>query len=363
MKSRIFLGIFVIAVLFTGCEKKDNQSSNKEEIKSVFVIKPKNKDDNQNRVFNGIASSNHQAKLSFKVQGNLNNLKVQIGDEIRKNELIGSLDSKPYELKVSQVNYALSEAKASLQNAKSNYERTKKLYINQNASASDIDNAKAVYDATNAKVQNVLKEFEYAKLQLSYTKLYSPIDGYISSKFVQENENVAIGTPIVLISDKVIDEVRVQVPDGYINKMKINDEVDLSFNALGSKRFKGKISEISKYASQNEKTYLVVIKIENSSDLIKSGMSADVYFNIENIEINSFLIPSNSVLSDKNGFFVYVVEDSLIKRRDVKVGTLTKEGYEVFDGLSNDDFVLKAGMSEVFENMKVFISNKKELEE
>ena len=367
MKKFLKINILVILVLlFVACEKKDELKVENDLVKSVFAIKPILKDENQNRVFNASASSNHQTKLSFKVQGNLNYFKSQIGDEVKEGELIASLDSKPYELKVSQINYALSEAKASLQNAKSIYERTKKLYINQNSSVSDIDNARAVFTATNAKVENISKELEYASLQLSYTKLYAPISGYISAKYVNENENIALGTPIVLISDKVVDEVRVQVPEVFINKIKKDSKVKVIFNSIDEKPFEAKISEISKYASLNEKTYLVVVKLENSSKLIKAGMSADVYFDVEDkTKTTIYLVPSNSVLNDKNGYFVYVLKDQdgkyFVKRKDVKVANLIKDGFEVIEGLNENDLVLKAGMSEVFENMEVIIANVKEL--
>ena len=73
----------------------------------------------------------------------------------------------------------------------------------------------------------------------------------------------------------------------------------------------------------------------------------------------------NSVLNDKNGYFVYVLNKQddkyFIKRKDVKVSNLIKEGFEITYGLNEDDLVLKAGMSEVFENMQVIIANEKEL--
>ena len=367
MKKFLKINILVVlALCFVACEKKDEVKVEENIVKSVFAINPILKDESQNRVFNASASSNHQIKLSFKVQGNLNNFKAQIGDEVKEGESIASLDSKPYELKVSQIKYALSEANASLQNAKSNYERTKKLYINQNASVSDIDNARAMFNASSAKVENISKELEYASLQLSYTKLYAPISGYIAAKYVNENENIALGTPIVLISDKLVDEVRVQVPDVFINKIKKDSSVKVVFSSIDSKPFEAKISEISKYASQNEKTYLVVVKLISSSNLIKAGMSADVYFDVEDKTKSSlYLVPANSVLNDKNGYFVYVLNKQddkyFIKRKDVKVANLIKEGFEVIEGLNNNDLVLKAGMSEVFENMQVQIGNLKEL--
>lgn len=362
-----YLLMIIAVVLFTSCEKKVEEVEKVESLKSVFVTKAKLKDKSQNRVFNATAFSNNQTKLSFKVQGNINHLKIQLGDEIKKGDLLAKLDSKPYELKVSQIKYALSEALAGLQNAKSTYERTKKLYVNQNASVSDIDNSRASYNAASAKVKNITKELEYAKLQLSYTKLYAPSSGYISLKYVHENENVAVGTPVVLISDKLVNEVKVQVPEIVINKIKKNDTVKVVFSSLDKNRsFTAKVSEISKYASESTKTYQVLVKLINSSNLIKSGMSADVYFNLNHKQTKEiFCIPSNSVLNDNNGYFVYVIEKAgnkyFIKRKNIEVGSLTKDGYEVFEGINFEDLILKAGMSEVYVNMEVEIGNLKDL--
>jgi RND family efflux transporter MFP subunit len=365
MKSRFLVLVLASAVFFSACsieEKKVEQKT----IKSVFAIYPKSKDGETTRVFNALASANNQVKLSFKVKGNIRKLELDIGDEVKKNQLIASLDSAPYELQVSQAKFGLSEATVAMKNAKSNYERVKKLYINQNASTSDIDNAKAQYNSTKAKVNNIQKQLDYIKLQLSYTKLYSPIDGYISSKFVQENENVNAGTPIVLISDKLVDEVQVQVPDVLINKLKVGDSVKVKFTSISNDKFDAKIKEISKFTSPNQKTYQVVLKLENPTKKIKSGMSCEVYFNLlKDLKSVVYLIPAGSVLNDKNGYFVYVLEkqDDIyqIKRKNVKVGNLTNDGYEIISGIKDKDLVLKAGMSEVFENMEVSLGNKKEL--
>ncbi len=358
--------LLTLTLLFSSCEKKQEIVEKKDLVKSVYVTFPKVNKDNEKRVFNAIATSNNQIKLSFKVQGNLNYFKLKNGAEVNKGDLLAKLDSKPYELKVSQVKYGLSEAKAALKNAKSIYDRTKKLYVNQNASVSDIDNARANYNASKAKVNNVSKELEYAKLQLSYTKLYTPISGYISSKFVSQNENIAVGTPIVLISDKLVDEVTVHLPESYINKIKKGDKVKVTFTSIDNEKFDASISEISKFISQNSKTYLVIVKLKNTSAKIKSGMSADVSFSILNEDKQQILkVPSNSVLNDNNGYFVYILKEKdnkyFIKRKDISIGKLEDDGFEIFSGLKKDDLILKAGMSQVFEDMEIIIGNKKEL--
>ena len=82
MKMFLKINILIVLVLFfVGCENKDEKNElkvQKDIVKSVFVVKPILKNENQKRVFNAKASSNYKTKLSFKVQGNLNYFKMQI---------------------------------------------------------------------------------------------------------------------------------------------------------------------------------------------------------------------------------------------------------------------------------------------
>ncbi|MGM0518109.1 MAG: efflux RND transporter periplasmic adaptor subunit [Campylobacterota bacterium] len=358
--------IFVLIILvFAACEKKEIKQE-VQSIKTVFATKPQPKDENTKRVFTAIATSNKKSKLSFKVKGNITYLKAEVGDFIEKDMLVAKLDSKPYEIKVSQIEHALSQAKAQLQNYRNSYERVKKLYVNQNASADEIDKAKATYKSALANVENINKQLDYAKLQLSYTKLYAPISGFLSKKFVQENENINAGTPVVFISDKLIDEVTIQIPQNMINQIVKNDKVKVVFDSLANKKFDAKVYEVSKYSFEKSKTYKVKVKLNKKIDLIKAGMSAEVYFDFESkIDATIFYLPSRSVLKDNKGHFVYLLKKQnsnySVKKQYIKVGNLTSKGYEVLRNLKADDLVLKAGMTEVYEDMSVEITNKKEL--
>ena len=362
--KKIYLFIAVL-LTFSACENKETKKEQTSIVKTVFATKVKPANEDEKRVFAATATSNKKAKLSFKVKGNITHLNVKVGEFINKNQLVAKLDSNPYDIKLSQVKYALNQAKAQLQNHKNSYDRVKKLYVNQNASASDIDKAKAAYEASLANVENINKQLDYAKLQLSYTKLYAPISGYLSQKFLEENENIKAGTPIVFISDKIVDEVSVQIPQNIINKIKKNQSVKVVFNLLENKKFDAKVYEISKYSSSKSKTYQVKVKLAKPVDLIKAGMSAEVYFDFNSNKNRVFYVPSRSVLKDNKGHFVYLLKKQSsnysVKKQYVKVGELTSYGYEILTNLTKNSLVLKAGMSQVYEDLEVQIANKKEL--
>lgn len=359
--KRIILGAMVISLVFTGCfndDKKENKESETSVLRPVVVIKPIKKNSTRSRSFNAISKADKQIKLSFKVNGSIERFDLNIGDFINKGDIIAKLDAKPYKIQEQQSSYALVEAKANLKNAKSSYDRIKKLYINQNASQSELDSAKANFSAIKAKVSNAKEQLSYSKLQSSYTILTAPKNGFVASVYVQKDENVNVGTPLILLSDKDVLDVTTQVPENFINSISKGDAVNLTFDSIKDETFKAQVSEVAKIASEELKTFQVTVKLKQKDARVKSGMASTIVF-YSNTKISNVLeIPSASVLNDNKGHFVYVavpLKDNLatIKRKDIEVGKLTSTGYEVLDGLELDDLVLRAGMSQVFENLIV----------
>ncbi len=361
MKQILFLTL--LAVLFTACQDQNSKETN-QQYKSVFATKALPQNREQKRVISTTATSDMQARLSFKVKGSVVYLKAEVGDFIKKDQLIAKLDAEPYKTKKQQLQYALKEAEAKLYNAQNSYKRVKKLYVNDHASGSDFDSAKAAFQSAEAKVENIKKQLEYANLHLSYTKLHAPHDGYISRKFVEEDENVDAGTPIVFLSQTLIDEVQVQIPQNLINRIKPNQKAEVFFDDLAKNSFDAKVQNISKFADAESKTYMVTLKLTNPPKSLKAGMSGKVHFDFAK-KREIFYLPARSVLKDKKGHFVYLLEPKkkhyVVKKQYVEVGKLSSKGFEIVSGLPKDALVVKAGMSEVFEDMKVQIVNTDEL--
>ncbi|MGM0624102.1 MAG: efflux RND transporter periplasmic adaptor subunit, partial [Campylobacterota bacterium] len=302
--NKIYL-LALIILFFTACQS-ENIDTTDQNIKAVFATQPKPAHRQSNRVFSAIATADLQSKLSFKVEGNIASFNVELGDNVKKNQLLAKLDATPYEIKVTQLRYGLHEAQAQLQNYKNSFERVKKLYINDHASASDLDSAKAAYLSAQAKVRNINAQLAYAQLQLSYTRLYAPKDGTVSQKFVEESENIKAGTPVVLISDTSVAQLRVQIPQKLINSVQQGDTVQVVFDSLEGIVFEGFIDKISKYAFAKAKTYTIYIKLHNPTKSLHAGMSADVHFNFDTPK-KIFYLPLQSVLKDDKGHFLYLL--------------------------------------------------------
>jgi len=191
----------------------------------------------QQRTFSGISQAALQSTLSFKVLGTLRTVAVKVGDRVTAGQLIAEIDGQDYLLQVQDTEAGLKSTQAQARNAVANYSRVRALYENRNASKNDLDAARATSESAQAQVRSVQKKLELAKLQLSYTRLISPINGAIATVNVEENENVSPGQPVALLTAGAQLEVTVGIPEGLIAQIREGNRVEVRFDAIKDKAF------------------------------------------------------------------------------------------------------------------------------
>ncbi|MBN2012857.1 efflux RND transporter periplasmic adaptor subunit [candidate division KSB1 bacterium] len=315
------------------------------------------------RTFNGVAQAGMESQLSFKVPGTVQKVAVLVGDNVKRGQLLAQLDAKDYQLQVQQMEAAISQAQAQARNASANYDRVRALYELNNASRADLDGARTTYESAEAGQKAAEKQLEMAKLQLSYTRLLSPVDGAIASVSVEVNENVNAGQPIAMLTSGNELEVRLSIPEVLIAQITEGDNVDVTFDAIPNRSFSGKVLEVGVATTGMGTTFPVTVRLNKSDSEIRPGMAANVAFNFKSSDARErFYIPSQAVLEDRQGRFVFTVipipdEDGYgtIERKEVKVGELTASGIEIFEGLDDGDLVVTAGVSSIHKGLKVKI--------
>ena len=349
--------VFIILV-FLACKK--------EPVETVEVLRPvrytvvKVGSLGEMKMLTGVSKAGTESKLSFKVAGTIDRIPVKVGDNIRSRQLIATVDASDYELQYEEADAAVKNADAVEKNAKSNYERISQLYENQNASLSEFESAKASFNSAKANEKAAKQRRKLAKSQISYTRLFAPFQGVISEVFIEANENVNAGTPIVVLTSTKGMEVEVSVPDIYITLIEKDMEVGIRFSAIKDKTYRGVVSEVA-YAAGFQTTYPVVISVADADDAVRPGMTAEVNFPlIEPVE-GQIVIPSVSVSEDLQGKFVYVVNpdsdgSGVINRKEITVGKLGPQGMEILSGLAHGDHVVTAGVSKIKEGMRVKFS-------
>ena len=357
-KKWILLGLTSMLALATwGCEKEEVPVE--PALRPVRTVMVGSTAAGRQRTFSGTAHAGMESKLSFKVAGNVKRIAVKVGDQVKKGALIGELDAKDYSLQVEQAKASLAQAQAQLRNAKAAFKRTRELYANRSASKSEFDAARAAAESAEAAVNASKKQVQLLRKQRGYARLTAPVAGSIADVKVQDNENVAAGQMVaVLTSGKEI-EVHVAVPEMVISKVKKGSKVTVGFDALPDKKFAAVITEVGVSSVGAGTTFPVTARLIKTDKAIRAGMAAEVTFEFgKKDKSRRIIIPSVAVGEDRKGRFVFVVEQAgegvgAVKRLVVEVGELTGDGLEITKGLKDGDVVVTAGLRFLEDGLKV----------
>jgi RND family efflux transporter MFP subunit len=358
--NSFFIAILILTpalIFISGCGSEKEKA--KEIIRPVRTVTVYATGGERVRTFSGTTKAGQEANLSFKVAGTIRSIHVKVGDPVKAGTLIAELDAKDYRLQVQQIEATLDQVKAKELNARSSYDRVRGMYENRNAPKSQLDMARATYESASALLRSTEKQLEMAKLRVSYTRLYAPVNGSIASVDREVNENVAAGTPVVMLTSGKKLEVQISIPGILISSVKEGSSATVKVDALPDRSLTGTIMEVGVSPVAGGSAYPVTVQIEETLAELRSGMSAEVSipFTSTNKE-KRIVVPPVSVGEDRNGRFVFTVKPlddtfGTIERKKVTTGDITTDGLEVLSGLADGDMVVTAGISLIKPGQKV----------
>ena len=132
-----------------------------------------------------------EVRVGSRASGTVTNLYVNIGDYVKKGQLLAEIDSSELKAKYNQALANLANAKVNMKYAKIELDRMKKLNEKEYVSEQTFDNAQRAFEITKSRVMQEKANVEFAKIQLGYTKIYAPTSGVIGSVSTQEGETVS----------------------------------------------------------------------------------------------------------------------------------------------------------------------------
>ncbi|OGS43084.1 MAG: hypothetical protein A2539_09350 [Elusimicrobia bacterium RIFOXYD2_FULL_34_15] len=192
-------------------------------------------------------------------------------------------------------------------------------------------------------------------LEFKMSEVNSPLNGVITQYFLDIGEMVTPQTPIFEVAtiDKV--KVVVNITEQDITKVKKDLPVRFIVDSYPSKVFRGGISKIGQSIDLQTRTVPVEISVSNESDLLKPGMFAKVEL-ILSVHENVLTIPVDAIGEYDSKKYVYVVENSIANRKDIKTLIRQNNHIEVISGIDQNDSVVLLGWQNLSEGAKVVIA-------
>lgn len=339
-----------ILFLISGCGTESIESTDAQLLRPVRTLQVEQANRKPIQEFTAVVDASQKVDLSFKISGKLVNIFAKPGDQVSQGQLIAQLDD-------TDIKIQLLEAQSSYEKAKADFNRAKDLIKSNAVSHSDFDKLKAQYNSA-------LAQYEANKNKLQYTQLVASFNGIIAKRYVENYQEINALAPIVALHDLNNINFKVDIPESVLIHFKpgsVVPEVSASFASIPDAQFPLTFKEISTQADEVTKTYQVVFSMPSpKTHTILPGMSAIVEVTKPNIEnaAASFYLPAHCVLKDANGNYIFVVKQVAsgkgeISRRNIVIGDITPLGIEIFDGITNGEHVVTAGMSKVSDGMLV----------
>ncbi len=323
-----------------------------------------------------------QVEVGTQVSGEVKKVYVDYNSQVKAGQLIAELDKTNLRASVEEAQTSYERALNELNYNKKNYERQKALFDDQLISQAEFDEIVYRYTAAKCSLTQAKASLDKAKTNLSYADIYSPVDGVVLSKSIEEGQTVAasFSTPTLftIAQDLTRMQVEADIDEADIGQIKEGQRVTFTVDAFQNDVFDGKITQVrlDPKVTSNVVTYTVIIEANNPDLKLMPGLTATV--SIYTLEVNDVVtIPEGALnyelsfdllkkyneqnkikmekpehdgnvgekthregRNGKKGNFVWVIVNKKIERKKVEIGNCDEIRCQIISGLSEGDSVL-----------------------
>jgi multidrug efflux pump subunit AcrA (membrane-fusion protein) len=313
----------------------------------------------------------NQSTLAFQQNGTITRIDVNIGDMVRKGQLLATIDPSTLQAQLSQaraqaaqaaavaqgavVGYpvqtqtnaaAVQTAKASLENTKLVYNQNQQLYKQGYVSQTQLEQSQSNYvqaqqtynnavvglrnnavsyqnvKSQEASAQAATAQAHVLSTQLSQTYLYAPYDAVVANRLLDPGAYASPSQPVLQVAriDRVW--INVNVPDEYLSYVRSGSVVSFTSSSLPGHRFIAPIQTVNAVPTSGTLSYLARLELQNPGYALRGGMLVTVTITKERA-VGATVVPRSAVAQGPTGSIVYVVSDNKAQAVPVRLGVQT----------------------------------------
>ena len=298
----------------------------------------------------GNVEAYNTVSVKSQVTGVLQQAHFKEGQDVKKGQLLFTIDPRPLEAALKQAEANLARDAAQLRNSREQVKRYAELVEKQYVSREQYDQIKTNADAAESVVDADKAAVENAKVQLSYCYIYSPIEGRVGALLINEGNLVRVndGAPLVVINQVNPINVTFAVPEVNLADLRRHMskgqlQIDASFASDEGRPEQGKLEFVDNAVDRATGTVKLKGNFSNSQRRLWPGQFVNVALTLAT-EAGAVVIPSEAVQVGQEGQHVFVVkEDRRVEVRAVTIGR-TNEGEAIIaKGLAAGEQVVREG--------------------
>jgi HlyD family secretion protein len=272
----------VAAVIITSCKKKQSYTFETSKVEKGSIV---------NMVTaTGTIEAITSVQVGTQVSGIVEKLYVDFNSPVKKGQILAELDKVALKSNVDQALASLDDAKAEVEYQTSTYERSKALYDKNLIAQADYDLAKYNYEKSRTTLKTSQAQYDRALVNLGYATIYSPIDGVVINRAVDEGQTVAasFSTPEIFTIAKDLTKMQVEadIDETDIGQVKDGQRVEFLVDAYPDETFTGTVSQIrlKPTTTSNVVTYTVIINAPNPDLKLLPGLTANITVYVQEIK-------------------------------------------------------------------------------
>ena len=271
----------------------------------------------------------NSVSLSAATSGRLVSLTAKDGAIVKKGALLAKIDD-------SELRAQLKQAESNKMLAEQKEQRVRGLFEKNGATKQDLEAAEASLKSAQASV-------ELIRAQLTKTEVRAPFNGKLGFVDVSVGAWLNSGTPIAELSE--VDRLKAvfALPQRYASVIKVGDKITLKDSERNVEK-DGVVSALDAVISESSRTRRVMVDVNNSKGELIAGSFVSVNVAMEASSVESFTIPSEAMILDREGAYVFVCQGGKAKIKHVTTGLRTPMSVQVLSGLAVGDTVIASGI-------------------
>lgn len=334
VRTIIYVAAAVMAVSCGNNNSKTAEQPQAAEVRlpNVTIMAASYKDVPQSDVYTANVEAYAKNNIAPQSPSRIQKIYVEVGDFVRAGQIVAKMDE-----------VSLNQSKLSMANDSLEYSRIKKLYEQGGVSKSDFDAMELKYNVTRSQYQNLLEN----------TILRSPVSGVITARNYDQGDMYG-GSPIYVVEQITPVKLYVGISEMDYTRVKKNDTVTLTADALPGKTFTGRIARIYPTIDAATHTFTAEVNVANKDRLLRPGMYARVTVNFGSN--HSIVVPDDCVVKQQGSGVrsVFVLQaDNTVKEVVVTLGRHFGTEYEILSGIAEGDNVVVKGQASLKNGSKV----------
>jgi len=288
----------------------------------------------------GALYANQEAKLAAEVDGQVKELRVDLGDRVSARQVLLRIDT-------DMLAASLREAEVRYRNALADAERAERLRAEGVTSPQETDRLRSAADASRAARDLLALRVERATVR-------APVAGAVTARSIDVGDYARVGTPLVTIVDDHVLRLRGEVAERFVPEMTIGQEVHGEVDAFPGLVVRGHVARLNAALDPRNRSLTLEAEIDNADGRLRPGFFVrGTVLTQRGIVTTS--VPAATVQSFAGVAHLFVVSDNVARQRDVQIGARFEDDVEIVSGVVAGESVVASGFCRIHDGSPVKI--------